>query len=243
MATPQTVGRPAGPAPEEIPHLEPGDTLTRAEFERRYDAMSELKKAELIEGVVYMPSPVRLRRHSGPHAATITWLGHYWASTPGVLVADNGSIRLDQDNMPQPDAAMLIDPACGGKVRIGADDYVESAPEWLGEISASSVSLDLNAKLRVYQDHRVREYMVWRVAEKAIDWFVLRQNQFARLPLTSAGLYQSEVFPGLWLDALAMTNLDLPKVLHTLQQGLATPEHAAFVAQLQQASKGGRLES
>ena len=29
------------------------------EFERRYEAMPEVKKAELIEGEVYMPSPVR----------------------------------------------------------------------------------------------------------------------------------------------------------------------------------------
>ena len=39
-----------------IPPLENGDRLTVAEFERRYEAMPELKKAELINGVVHIPS-------------------------------------------------------------------------------------------------------------------------------------------------------------------------------------------
>lgn len=39
--------------------LENGDRLTRSEFERRYHAMSSVKKAELIEGMVYMFSVLR----------------------------------------------------------------------------------------------------------------------------------------------------------------------------------------
>ncbi len=65
--------------------LEPGDRLTRAEFERRYAAMPLVKKAELIEGVVYMPSPVRVQRHGHPHLHLGTWLGVYESGTPGVL--------------------------------------------------------------------------------------------------------------------------------------------------------------
>lgn len=34
--------------------LENGDRLSRFEFEHRYQAMPELKKAELVEGVVYI---------------------------------------------------------------------------------------------------------------------------------------------------------------------------------------------
>src|SRR5208282_6607351 len=98
-----------------IPELENGDRLTREEFERRYEAMPNLKKAELIEGVVYMPSPVRQRRHSRPHLHLCTWLGHYEAGTPGVEGGDNGSIRLDLDNEPQPDAFLFIQPECGGQ--------------------------------------------------------------------------------------------------------------------------------
>ena len=127
-----------------IPPLEAGDRLSRAEFERRYEAMPELKKAELIEGVVYMPSPVRLRRHGRPHFDLITWLGTYKAATPGVIGADNASARLDLDNEPQPDAVLFIDPAKGGQARISPDDYVEGAPELVAEVASSSVSYDLN---------------------------------------------------------------------------------------------------
>src|SRR5579862_5874805 len=98
-----------------IPPLEPGDRLTREEFERRYDAMPNLKKAELIEGIVYMGSPVRLGHHGQPHGIAMTWLGVYWGSTPGLYFGDNVSIRLDDDSMPQPDAVMIIEPARGGQ--------------------------------------------------------------------------------------------------------------------------------
>ena len=108
-----------------IPPLEPGDHLTRDEFERRYDAMPGLKKAELIEGVVYLSSPVRWDHHARPHIDVSTWLGVYAAHTPGVQVGDNGSVRLDGGNMPQPDVAMMIDPALGGQAVIGEDDYIE----------------------------------------------------------------------------------------------------------------------
>src|SRR5271165_685729 len=101
-----------------IPTLNEGDHLTREEFERRYDAMPHLKKAELIEGVVYIPSPVRHRRHSQPHFRLIGWLGTYEGATPGVLGGDNGTVRLDLDNEPQPDAFLLIDPTRGGQCRI-----------------------------------------------------------------------------------------------------------------------------
>src|SRR5215470_18146435 len=108
-----------------VPPLENGDKLTRAEFERRYEAMPHLKKAELIEGVVYVPSPVRYRQHGSPHAQLIGWLTQYAAHTPGVGVADNTSVRLDLDNEPQPDALLLIDPSCGGQSRLSADDFIE----------------------------------------------------------------------------------------------------------------------
>src|SRR5687767_3807380 len=62
------------------PPLNSGDHLSRAEFERRYQAHPEIKKAELIEGVVYLPSPVRHDQHGHPHFNIITWLGLYCAS-------------------------------------------------------------------------------------------------------------------------------------------------------------------
>ncbi len=213
--------------------LEPGDRLKREEFERRYDAMPHLKKAELIEGVVYMPSPVRHRRHSRPHFRLITWLGAYEAATPGVEGGDNGSARLDLDNEPQPDALLLIDPARCGQARISADDYIEHAPELVAEVAASSASYDLHTKLEVYRRNGVREYLVWRVLDQQFDWFVLRSGQYEPLAATAAGLRCSEIFPGLWLDAAALMQGDMQRVLAVVQQGLASPEHAAFVQRLQ----------
>lgn len=156
-----------------ISKLETGDRLSRAEFERRYEAQPDLKKAELIEGMVYMPSPVCHRHHGGPHAHLITWLGTYQAFTPRVEVGDNNTIRLDLDNEPQPDAVLFIDPERGGQARISDADYLEEAPELVADVASSSVSLDLNQKFHVYRRNGVREYLTWRVLDQAVDWFVL----------------------------------------------------------------------
>src|SRR4051812_13988373 len=145
-----------------VPPLQNGDRLTRAEFERRYDATPGLKKAELIEGVVYMPPPVSHTDHSAPHFDLITWLGQYRVATPGFSGGDNGSLRLDLDNMPQPDAYLLILPSHGGQARIDEDGYVVGAPELVAEVAASSASYDLDVKLNAYRRNGVREYIVWR---------------------------------------------------------------------------------
>ncbi len=220
---------------ELVPELENGDRLTREEFERRYEAMPNLKKAELIEGVVYMPSPVRQRRHSRPHLHVCNWLGHYEAGTPGVEGGDNGSIRLDLDNEPQPDAFLFIQPECGGQARISSDDYVEGAPDMVAEVASSSASYDLGVKLQVYRRNAVREYVVWRVLDRQIDWFVLREGRYESMAPSVDGLYRSTVFPGLWLDPVALRNHDLARVLAVVQEGLNTAEHADFVARLEQA--------
>jgi Uma2 family endonuclease len=221
------------PVPDVIvPPLEPGDRLSRAEFERRYQAMPNVKKAELIEGVVYMPSPVRLDRHAGPHFRLIGWLSQYSAATPGVIGADNGTVRLDSDNEPQPDVFLMIDPARGGQARIDADDYVSGPPELVAEVSSSSVSFDLNTKLNVYRRNEVREYLVWRAADRAFDWFVLREGAYQPLAADADALLKSEVFPGLWLDPTALLAGDMTRVLGAAAQGIASPEHAAFVRRL-----------
>jgi Uma2 family endonuclease len=222
-----------------IPPLENGDHLTRAEFERRYDAMPHLKKAELIEGVVYMPSPVSHVHHGQPHFLLIGRLDRYCEGTPGVEGGDNSSLRLDLDNMPQPDAFLYIVPECGGQVRIGEDGYIESAPELIAEVASSSASYDLHEKLRVYRRNGVREYVVWRVQDRAVDWFILRAGRYDRLPLSASGLYQSEVLPGLWLDPAALVAGDRAALARVTQQALATPEHVAFVARLQEGAGSG----
>jgi len=227
-----------GPSPEPTPQLEPGDRLTRPEFERRYDAMPHLRKAELIEGFVYMPSPVRYRHHGRPHALLMGWLIHYEAATPGVLTADNSTARLDLDNEPQPDAVLLIDPACGGQARISEDDYIENAPELVAEVASSSVSIDLTTKLHVYRRNDVRDYVVWRVFDRAVDWFVLRNGQYERLGPDAEGLLRSETFPGLWLDVPALLRGDVASVLAAVQRGLTSLEHNAFVVRLSRALSG-----
>jgi len=229
------MSRPLPPMPQIRP-LEPGDRLTREEFERRYDAMPHLKKAELIEGVVYITPPVRCEAHAGPHADLIGWLGMYGAFTHGVEAGASAHVRLGACSMPQPDAILRIRPERGGRARISADDYVEGGPELVAEVAASSIRFDTGLKLQMYQRYDVQEYIVWRVPDNQIDWFVPRGGQFARLTPDAAGMYRSEVFPGLWLDAAAMVRRDLGRVLSVLQQGLASPEHAAFVARLGQAA-------
>jgi Uma2 family endonuclease len=157
------------------------------------------------------------------------WLVVYEASTPNVVAADNTSARLDLDNEPQPDGMLLIDPSFGGQAIHTEDDYVEKALEWVGEVSSSSVSIDLHTKKTVYRRNGVREYVVWRVLDKQIDWFVLRDADYVPLAPDADGILKSDVFPGLWLDAAAMIDGDMKRVLAVLEKGLASPEHAAFV--------------
>jgi len=214
------------------PPLETGDRLSREEFERRYDAMPNLKKAELIEGVVYVASPVRHRHHGRPHLQLTGWLAAYEAATPGVEGADNTTARLDLENEPQPDLLLLIDPARGGQAIVTEEDYIEGAPEWIAEISASRVSIDLHAKFEVYRRTGVREYLVWRVQDREIDWFLLRGRRYRAQKPDARGILRSKVFPGLWLDPAALVRGDLARVLAVLQEGVRSPEHAAFVAKL-----------
>ncbi len=231
MSSPTRTMPPADP----VPPLEAGQRLTRAEFERRYDAIPDLKKAELIEGVVVVPSPVRVFHHGVPHSWLVAWLLFYRGHTPGVQTADNTTVRLDESNVPQPDATLFI--VRGGQARVDQDDYLSGAPELVAEVSSSRVAQDLGPRLEAYRRNGIREYVVWRVADAAIDWFVLRRQQYEPLPLT-AGVYRSEVFPGLWLSPAALVAEDLAAVLHVLQEGIASAEHAAFVARLQQGPAG-----
>jgi Uma2 family endonuclease len=215
-----------------IPPLRNGDHLTVNEFLRRYEAMPHVKKAELIEGVVYMPSPVSMD-HGTPHAALMTWLGTYWAMTSGVELGDNATVLLDLgENCPQPDACLRIKPGQGGQSGTSEAGYVQGAPELTAEVAASTVSYDLHDKLCAYQRNGVQEYIVWRVEDEAIDWFVLRGEKYRALAPRD-GIYHSKVFPGLWLDVQAMLQGDLAKVLKVLQQGLASNEHQRFVKKLQ----------
>lgn len=156
----EAILQPQETAPVDLPSLENGDHLSRCEFERRYHARPDLKKAEFIEGRVYMPSPARAKSHGKPHGHLMGWLEVYCAATPGVECYDNTTVRLDLDNEPQPDALLRIEPEKGGHCHISEDDSLEGAPELIVEIAASSASYDLHEKLRAYRRNGVQEYLV-----------------------------------------------------------------------------------
>ncbi len=216
-----------------LPPLEQGDSLTRDEFESRYHAMPRVRKAELIEGKVYVPSPVRRKSHGEPDCALITWLGVYRALTPGVRCANNATVRLDEKNEPQPDADLRIEEAYGGQAIISQDDYLEGAPELVVEIAASNAAHDLHEKLTVYRRNGVREYIVWATFDAQVQWFSLETDAGELLPADEQGIVRSRVFPGLWLDVPALLQDDLAQVLRCLQKGLASAEHQQFVADLE----------
>jgi len=194
-------------------------------------------RAELIEGIVYMASPVSQRKHGKPHFLIGTWLGNYNALTPGTEGGDNSTLRLDLDNEPQPDLFLMIAAESGGRAKIDNDDYVSGAPELIIEVSASSVSYDLHEKLRAYRRNGVNEYLVWRTLDQAFDWFVLNEGEYQRLDADETGILKSRIFHGLWLDAAALLRGDMKQVLTTLQLGLGTAEHAAFIASLREKVK------
>ena len=209
-----------------IPPLESGDRLNRAEFERRYSAMPALKKAELIEGVVYVASPLRAQAHGNPHAHMICWLATYEASTSGVKCYDNPTVRLDGDNEPQPDAVLRL--TQGGRSQISEDDYIEGSPELIVEVAASSASYDLHDKLRVYRRNGVQEYIVWRTYSQQLDWFYLESGEYKSLAVDLSGVLCSRQFSGLWLASDALLSGDLSEVLRVLQQGITSLEHQTF---------------
>ncbi|MDI6794630.1 MAG: Uma2 family endonuclease [bacterium] len=220
--------------PDPMP-LQNGDHLTREEFERRYEAMPHIKKAELVEGVVYMPSPVS-NTHSWAHGQVMGWLAVYCAATPGVKLNDNVTVRLDENNEVQPDALLRLEPEAGGHSRISGDDYIEGLPELIVEVAASSASYDLYEKMNVYRRNGVQEYLVWQAYKNHLDWFQLSEGKYVPLSPDANGVIRSRVFPGLHLSVTALLKDDLARVLAVLQEGLKTEEHAAFVQQLNLAS-------
>ncbi len=220
----------------ELPPLESGNRLTRDDFERRFDAMPNLKKAELIEGVVYVWPTVSFTLHAEPHACIVTFCVAYSTYTPGTDCSDGSHLRLDQNNMPQPDVMLFLDEPPGA-ARIGDDGYVEGAPELIAEVATSSASYESHDKLNAYQRNGVREYLVWRTFDGELDWFRLRGKKYTRVRPDDKGVIASSVFPGLRLNVKALLAGNLKKVLAELQKGLKSKEHADFVKRLSQKSQ------
>ena len=214
------------------PPLKAGERLTRAEFERRYAQFPHIKRAELIEGIVRMPSPVRYEVHGKPRAAILGPLWVYAAHTPGVGVADNTTVRLDPENEPQPDVILRIESPALRQSVVDTDGYIQDAPELVAEVSATSASYDLGDKLRVYRRNGVREYIVWQTRERRIDWFELVGDTYQPLPAGADNVIHSRAFPGLRVAVTALLDGDLATVLAKAHEGVHSPEHRAFVARL-----------
>jgi Uma2 family endonuclease len=212
-----------------VPLLSAGDKLTRDEFERRYAAMPDLKKAELIEGIVYMGSPVRYVQHGRPERMLSRWLGYYEDVTPGLDSSGNTTLRLDLDNEPQPDLLLRLPERAGGRSRITPDGYLEGPPELVVEVAASSVSCDLHQKLDAYRRNGVQEYLVHRVDDGEVDWFLLEGGVYVRQQPAADGTLKSRVFPGLWLDVPALLRGDSRALRAVIERGVADPQHAVFV--------------
>lgn len=221
------------PAPH-LPPLESGDRLTRPEFERRYTAAPHIQKAELIEGVVYVASPLRFTPHAEPHSRLSTWIGTYVAYTPGTQSGIEPTVRLDLDNEPQPDIVLMVDEAAGGRARLTEDGYLEGTPELIVEIAASSASIDSGSKLQAYRRNGVLEYTIWQSFENRLDWYQLVEGEYRSLSADVDGVIRSRVFPGLWLAVEAVLNNQMPQVLDQLQAGLRSPEHQTFLQKLGQ---------
>ncbi len=215
-----------------IPALQNGDHLTRAEFERRYHAQPHLKKAELIEGVVYVPSPVSIE-HSNRHATVMVWLGNYRAATPGLRLLDNATVRLDAENEVQPEAALCV--AEGGQTQ-AVGSYLHGAPELVVEVAISSAAYDLHEKMRVYRRVGVREYAILLTLERETIWYQLDEGRYVAVAPGADGLINSQAFPGLHFHSDKFWADDVAGLLDDLRAGIATPEHEAFRQTLQSPS-------
>jgi Uma2 family endonuclease len=217
--------------PADAPLLLNGDHLSVPEFERRYEAMTDDGKAELIEGIVIMSPPIS-DDHGKANSLLDRLLGHYAVSTPGLAVGVNTSIRLDGRNEYQPDVILRIESGKMTRAKAGAAGILEGRPELVVEISLSSAAYDLHEKKAVYQRNQIPEYFVWEVMDSRIHWFSLEEGEYVRLKPRSDGITRSLVFPGLWLDLSALLAGDEKKLFRFVQRGLKSAEHKSFVKKL-----------
>ncbi|MEI7684546.1 MAG: Uma2 family endonuclease [Planctomycetota bacterium] len=217
---------------EAVPPLCAGDFLSAKEFMRRWENEPRLKRAELIKGVVYMPSPVSIQ-HGETEAMIATWLGVYQAATLGTGVASNATTIID-DDVPQPDVHLRILPECGGQTWVEGN-YLCGGPELLVEICLTSAAYDLHQKRDIYRDARVQEYVAVVFHSHEIRWHRLIDGEYQIIPPDADQIYRSQTFPGLWLNGAALLSQQPGQVLATLHEGLATREHREFVERLARA--------
>jgi Uma2 family endonuclease len=216
---------------DDIPPLEPGDCLDQPTFHERYAAMAEHVRAELVEGIVYMPSPAKCDHGEG-QSDVLGWLVYYKAHTDGTRSIDNATIILGEENELQPDGGLMLLPECGGRARLNDKGYLVGGPELLAEIASSTAAYDLHAKRRAYERAGVQEYIVVVLRQRRVIWFVREHGRFMELQPAPDGILRSRFFPGLWLDSQALLEGRTRRVYEVLQQGLASPDHHEFVKKL-----------
>ena len=214
-----------------LPPLANGDRLDQPTFHERYEAMPPGTHAELIGGEVHMPSPVSWD-HGSKQDDTGYWLTTYRRAAPGMLSASTPTCVMGVTFEPQPDHTLFLREDCGGQVR-RRGKYIGGAPELVAEIAMTSESIDLHRKRDEYERHGVQEYIVVGLHQDRVIWFTRQHDAFVEIVAGKDGLLRSSIFPGLWLDPLALLAEDIERVLAVLALGLASPEHAAFVAELE----------
>ncbi len=207
-----------------------GQRLDQPTFHSLYEAMPPGTRAELINGVVLMPSPVG-PAHGLAQVPMIAWLSSYLENTPGIECMDNTSTALGLKSEPQPDVLLRISPVYGGRTKTDRR-FVDGVPELLVEISHTSRYTDLGPKFDDYERVGVLEYVVRAIEPDEILWFVPRNGRFVDLEPGADGIYHSEVFPGLWLDPDALLAGDTRRLRAVVELGCSAPEHAAFVARM-----------
>ena len=221
---------------KKAPLLDSGYHLSSEEFHDRYTQMPENVRAELIEGIVYVASPIYMP-HSGQHLFLATLCGAYEFETPGILGAIAGSVRLDGSNEYQPDLHLRIAPECGGRTSNPDQKLVLGGPEFVVEISNTTLGMDLHEKFEVYQRDGVLEYLVWELKEEVIELFSLQEGSFQKIKPDVKGVLKSATMPGLWFNVPAILAGDKRAALRTLREGLKSPEHTKFVKRLQGGGK------
>jgi Uma2 family endonuclease len=212
-----------------VPPLVNGDHLSQPEFHRRYEAMPSHVRAELIGGIVYMASPLRVPHGSRSNPLNAV-LSNYQVATPGVQALDNTTAILGKNSEPQPDVSLRLLPECGGQTSVDADEYLVGAPELVIEVAHSSTAIDLHRKKDDYRKAGVHEYLVLCIEDRQLRAFDLPADKAWVMP--ADGVFRSRVFPGLWIDGAAAAAGDARALHKTAARGVRSPEHKAFAKRM-----------
>ena len=212
------------------PRLVHGMRMNADEFLRIYETMPEDKKAELIDGVVYMFLKLLSSEwHGEPDGLLQYWMASYAFQTPGIVTTPNSTVRLGIKSVPQPDGILRLKPEYGGKTRLDEKGCIVGPVEFAAQIAASSAALDLGKRLQAYCNEGVQEYLVWCTKSETVHWFHLLNGQYVPFVPDQDGVIRSRVFPGLWLDADALLKGDSKQLLTVLKRGMKSAEYKRFV--------------